>query len=54
MDKKKIIILKYSFSIKEGSDKEKLIPKACLFFQDAGTELNTRQGSKSPDINFAS
>lgn len=54
MDKKKIIIFKYSFSIKERSYKEKLIPKARLFFQDAGTELNTIQSSNSPDINFAS
>lgn len=54
MDKKKIIILKYSFSIKERCDKEKLIPKACLFFQDGGTDLNTVQNSNFPDINFAS
>lgn len=53
MDKKIIIILKYSFSIKERSDKDKLIPKARLFFQDGGTELNIIQSSRFPNINFA-
>lgn len=38
----KIIILKYNFSIKERSDKEKLIPNNNSgFFQDGRTELST-------------